>query len=70
MIDPADLKFEWLTADRGGQHTNGPEYGTVRLTHLPTETVVEVKDQRTQHLNRQAALRMMEFHLSDPENRR
>jgi protein subunit release factor A len=70
MIDPSDLKIEWKSDRQGGQHMNGPEYGAVTITHLPTETVVTVKDLRTQHKNREAAMRLIEFYLTDPENRR
>lgn len=69
LVDRNDLKVEWLpTRAPGGQHA-GPDRGMVKVTHLPTETVAIVKDQRSQFANREAAMRMIEFYLTDPENR-
>ena len=58
-INPADLLFESCkSSGAGGQHINKTE-SAVRLTHLPTGTVVECQEERSQFKNKDKALRML-----------
>lgn len=62
---PEDLKIEIVDPpdyDPGGQHVL--RWRGVRVTHLPTMTVAEVHDRRSQHRNRQTCLEMIEWALS------
>jgi peptide chain release factor 1 len=63
-IDQKEVKLEVMRASgAGGQHVNKTE-SAVRLTHLPTNTVVAMQDSRSQHKNKEKAWALLRSRIA------
>lgn len=66
-INPADLQIDtYRSGGAGGQHVNKTE-SAIRITHLPTGTVVECQDERSQYKNKDRAMKILRSRILEAE---